>query len=203
MRRKQIVRFKIVLLAVLFCFVAGGWAVLFYQHERGVALPNRGDYVRLHILANSDSVEDQQLKLKVRDAVVAYITPYVKDVSDAKAAENIIASHKQEIITLARKTLLDNGADYPVAVQLGTFAFPVRSYGNLVLPAGDYQAVRILLGQAAGQNWWCVLFPPLCFIDGANKALAPLTSAKETVGQQGSAAPVPEVRWKIVEFFNK
>ncbi len=201
MRRKQFSRFKIMLLTVLFCFVAGGWSLLFYQQERGTSIPNRGDYVRLHILANSDSIEDQKLKLKVRDVVVAYMTPYVKDVRDAKEAENIIASHKEDIITLAKKTLIENGADYPVAVQLGTFQFPVRSYGSLVLPAGDYQAVRILLGQAAGQNWWCVLFPPLCFIDGANTALAPLTSSKESGQQERSA--VPEVRWKIAEIFNK
>lgn len=201
MRRKQFSRLKVTLLTVLFCFVAGGWSLLFYQQERGISIPNRGDYVRLHILANSDSIEDQKVKLKVRDVVVAYMTPYVKDVRDAKDAENIIANHKEDIIMLAKKTLVENGADYPVAVQLGTFQFPVRSYGSLILPAGEYQAVRILLGQAAGQNWWCVLFPPLCFIDGANTTLAPLTSSKESAQQERTAGP--EVRWKIAEIFNK
>lgn len=200
MRRKQISRCKIMLLTVLFCFVAGGWSFLFYQQESGVSISNRGDYVRLHILANSDSIEDQQLKLKVRDAVVAYLTPYVKDVSNANEANIIIVNHKEDIVALARKTLIENGADYPVDVQMGAFEFPARSYGNLLLPAGDYQAVRILLGQASGQNWWCVLFPPLCFIDGTSTTLAPLTSAKESVPQESRAA-VPEVRWKLVELF--
>ncbi|HWR43262.1 stage II sporulation protein R [Sporomusa sp.] len=192
---------KLMMLTLLFCFVAGGWSLLLYEDERGIPVtPNRGDYVRLHILANSDSTEDQQLKLKVRDAVIAYLTPYVKEVSDAQEANEIIASHQENIVMVARKILGENGANYSVAVQMGTFEFPVRSYGSLVLPAGEYQAVRILLGQAAGQNWWCVLFPPLCFIDGANTALAPLSFSKESEQQSAS---FPQVRWKIAELFNK
>lgn len=201
MRRIQLSKCKKILLAVLCCFIVSGWGLLLYQQAYGTSIPNRGDYVRLHILANSDSIEDQRVKLKVRDAVVTYMTPYVKDVHNAKEAENIIASHQQAIVSLAKETLVENGADYPVAIQMGTFAFPVRTYGSLVLPAGDYQAVRILLGQAAGQNWWCVLFPPLCFIDGSNTALAPLTSVKESGQQERPIAP--EVRWKIAEIFNK
>ncbi len=189
----------LLLLLLLFCFVAGGWALLLQQDERSATvMSNRGDYVRLHILANSDSIKDQQLKLKVRDAVIAYLTPYVKDISDAREANVIIASHQATIIEVATAVLRENGANYPVAVQMGTFEFPVRSYGSLVLPAGEYQAVRILLGQAAGQNWWCVLFPPLCFIDGANTALAPVSEAASTE-QQGNRTL--QIKWKIAELF--
>ena len=189
----------LLLLLLLFCFVAGGWALLLQQDERSsTVMSNRGDYVRLHILANSDSIKDQQLKLKVRDAVIAYLTPYVKDISDAREANVIIASHQATIIEVATAVLRENGANYPVAVQMGTFEFPVRSYGSLVLPAGEYQAVRILLGQAAGQNWWCVLFPPLCFIDGANTALAPVSEAASTE-QQGNRTL--QIKWKIAELF--
>lgn len=201
MRRNLSPWIKLLVLTVVFCFVAGGWSLLLCQKEKELSMtPDRGDYVRLHILANSDSSEDQQLKLKVRDAVIAYLTPYVKNVSGAQEAKEIISSHQENIVIVARKTLGENGADYPVAVQMGTFDFPVREYGSLVLPAGDYQAVRILLGQAAGQNWWCVLFPPLCFINGANTALAPLSSPKEADKQNPS---IPQVRWKIAELFNK
>ncbi|QDR80397.1 stage II sporulation protein R [Sporomusa termitida] len=190
---------KLTLLLLIFCFVAGGWSLLQQQEERGTAvMSSRGDYVRLHILANSDSIKDQRLKLKVRDAVITYLTPYVKDVSDVREANTIIANHQANIIMVAKKVVGENGANYPVAVQMGTFAFPVRSYGSLVLPAGEYQAVRILLGQAAGQNWWCVLFPPLCFIDGANTALAPVSEAK-AAEQKGN--PVPQIRWKLAELF--
>lgn len=201
MRRKLSNLSKLMLLVFVFCFIAGGWSMFCYQQEQGVPVtPNRADYVRLHILANSDNVEDQQLKLKVRDAVIAYLTPYVKDVNDAAQAKDIIASRQQEIIQVAKNTLNQNGSDYPVTVQMGNFEFPVRSYGNLVLPAGEYQAVRILIGQGTGQNWWCVLFPPLCFIDGAAAPVAPVT-AFATV-QEGTAK-TPQIRWKIAELFNK
>ncbi len=197
---RRILPIKLLLLMLLiFCFVAGGWALLLQQDERSATvMTNRGDYVRLHILANSDSIKDQQLKLKVRDAVIAYLTPFVKDVSDAGEANTIIANHQANIIMVANAVVSENGANYPVAVQMGTFEFPVRSYGSLVLPAGEYQAVRILLGQAAGQNWWCVLFPPLCFIDGANTALAPVSEAAATE-QQGNRTL--QIKWKIAELF--
>ena len=201
MRRKSLPRNKSILFAALVCFVVSGWSLLFYQQECGTAIPNRSDYVRLHILANSDSIEDQKLKLKVRDAVVAYVTPYVKDVQDAKEAENTISSHKEDIIRLAKHTLAESGANYGVDVQLGNFEFPVRSYGSLILPAGDYRAVRILLGDAAGQNWWCVLFPPLCFIDGSNASVAPMTASADAGSSEGT--PVPKIRWKVAEIFNK
>lgn len=199
MRKNLPVKFMVLLL--IFCFVGGGWGLLLQQEESGTAvMSKRGDYVRLHILANSDSIEDQQLKLKVRDAVIAYLTPYVQDLSNAGEANTIIASHQDNIVMIAKAVLGENGVNYPVAVQMGTFPFPDRTYGSLVLPAGEYQAVRILIGQAAGQNWWCVLFPPLCFIDGANTALAPVSELK-AAGQQGS--PAPQIRWKIAEWFRQ
>ncbi|MDF2572823.1 MAG: stage sporulation protein [Sporomusa sp.] len=201
MRRNLQSRLKLIILLLVFCFVAGGWSLLLWQEERGIPVtPNRGDYVRLHILANSDSIEDQQLKLKVRDAVIAYLTPYVTDVSGAQEAQEVINNHQENIAIVATKTLRESGANYPVAIQMGTFKFPDRQYGSLVLPAGDYQAVRILLGQAEGQNWWCVLFPPLCFIDGSNAGLAPLTSPK-AAGEQNTSDFL--FRWKIAELFNK
>ncbi|TWH48390.1 stage II sporulation protein R [Sporomusa sp. KB1] len=193
---------KRMLIILVVCFIAGGWSVLLYQQKHGVPVtPNSSDYVRLHILANSDSVQDQQLKLKVRDAVIAYLTPYVKDVTDAQAAKNIIANRQEELVLVAKNTLAENGVDYPVAIQIGSFEFPVRSYGSLVLPAGEYQAVRILLGEAAGQNWWCVLFPPLCFIDGTNTTLAPVTSSKEYTQQEDGDRPL-KICWKLAEIFN-
>lgn len=187
------------LVIAIFLFIAGGWGLLFYQEKQGTSIaPDRSNYVRLHILANSDSVQDQKVKLKVRDAVIAYLTPYVKDVADAQEAKKIIFCHQEEIVLVAQNCLTDNGFDYPVDIQIGSFAFPVRSYGELVLPEGEYQAVRILLGRAAGQNWWCVLFPPLCFIEGTNVVSNPSKAAQ----QQANNNP-PEIRWKLIEFFSK
>jgi stage II sporulation protein R len=178
-------------------FIASGWGLLFYQEKQGTPIvSDRSNYVRLHILANSDSVQDQNVKLKVRDAVIAYLTPHVKDVTDTQEAKNIIVSHREEIMLVAQKCLAANGADYPVDIQIGNFAFPVRSYGNLVLPEGEYQAVRILLGRAAGQNWWCVLFPPLCFVEGTTALASP-----SIANQQAEKNNSPEIRWRLAEIF--
>lgn len=189
---------KHILIILVICFVAGGWYLLLYQAGSDIAVISvKEQYVRLHILANSDSLQDQQVKLKVRDAVVAYLTPYVKDVGDAQTAKAIIADRQTEIVLLAQKIAAEHGAAYPATVEIGSFAFPVRTYGRLVLPAGDYQAVRILLGDGAGQNWWCVLFPPLCFIDGTTM---PGVAAAPCIQPDDEAKP-PEIRWKLAEFF--
>lgn len=178
-------------------FIAGGWGLLFYQEKQGTPIvSDRSNYVRLHILANSDSVQDQNVKLKVRDAVIAYLAPHVKDVTDTQAAKDIIASRQAEIIQVAQRCLQDNGFDYPVDIQIGNFEFPVKTYGNLVLPAGEYQAVRIRLGQAAGQNWWCVLFPPLCFVEGTTALASP-----SVANQQAEKNNPPEIRWRLAEIF--
>ncbi|MBP2635436.1 MAG: stage sporulation protein [Firmicutes bacterium] len=199
MEKKFTLWSKRMLAIAIVLFIAGGWGLLFYQEKQGTPITSdRSNYVRLHILANSDSVQDQKVKLKVRDAVIAYLTPHVKDVADAQEAKKIIFSHQEEIVLVAQNCLADNGFDYPVDIQIGSFAFPVRSYGDLVLPAGEYQAVRILLGNAAGQNWWCVLFPPLCFIEGTNVLASP---SKAT--QQPENNPPLEFRWKLAEIFLK
>lgn len=199
MEKKFTLWSKRMLVIAILLFIAGGWGLLFYQEKQGISITSdRSNYVRLHILANSDSVQDQKVKLKVRDAVIAYLTPHVKDVADAQEAKKIIFSHQEEIVLVAQNCLVDNGFDYPVDIQIGSFAFPVRSYGDLVLPAGEYQAVRILLGNGAGQNWWCVLFPPLCFIEGTNVLANPSNATQQQENNNS-----PELRWKLAEIFFK
>ncbi|BBB93250.1 stage II sporulation protein R [Methylomusa anaerophila] len=191
---------KIFLLGLLFLFVAGGWGMLaLYESRSTITTPNRNDYVRLHILANSDSLADQQMKLKVRDAVIAYLTPLVKNVKSAEDANSIILAHQGDIIKVAKQVVSVYDVEYPVTVQIGQFNFPVKSYGNLTLPAGQYQAVRILIGKAEGQNWWCVLFPPLCFIDGSKVATAPISGTSD---DNNDKQPKIEIRWKITELLS-
>ncbi|MGL5633696.1 MAG: stage II sporulation protein R [Sarcina sp.] len=121
--------------------------------------------IRFHVLANSDSTEDQNLKIKVRDAVIAYINPYLENSESIENSREILKSKEEEIIEIAKKVIKKEGYDYKVAVELGKSNFPVKTYGNVTLPQGEYEAFRILIGEAKGQNWWCVMFPPLCFID--------------------------------------
>lgn len=118
---------------------------------------------RFHVLANSDSEEDQSLKLMVRDAVLAFMAESASDsVSDTK---NWVYAHLEEIEKVAKDTVCKEGYQYPVKAKTEYCYFPDRKYGNVLFPKGYYEALRIEIGEAAGHNWWCVLYPSLCFMD--------------------------------------
>lgn len=171
MRKKLLWECSIVAIII---FITSGWFFLIYQGKENLPVScGKEDLIRLHVLANSDSIADQQLKLKVRDGIIAYLAPYLEQTTTKTAAEEIMFAHKDKLIQVAEQIILSNGADYPVDLQIGMFDFPIKSYGNLVLPAGKYEAVRVLIGKAQGKNWWCVLFPPLCFVDITNATAIP------------------------------
>lgn len=121
--------------------------------------------IRFHVIANSDSDEDQKLKLKVRDEIIKYISPKLKDSKNIEESRSILKDNDDEIIEIAKECIKKNGYDYNVNTTLGRENFPVKTYGNITLPQGNYEAYRVLIGKASGQNWWCVMFPPLCFVD--------------------------------------
>lgn len=121
---------------------------------------------RLHVIANSDSTEDQNLKYKVRDKILEYINTLIDVNSNSK--EEVINIVNQNIAILkqvAQNTVYENGFNYNVNISIGNFYFPTKYYGDISLPAGYYDALRVEIGNAKGQNWWCVMFPPLCFVD--------------------------------------
>lgn len=124
---------------------------------------DRRDCVRLHIIANSDGEADQQVKLKVRDAILKIARERLS-ASDACEAENGMILLGNELESEAERVLRENGMDYGASLYLGEFDFPDRTYGDEVYPAGKYRALRVVLGDGAGQNWWCVVFPPLCLV---------------------------------------
>lgn len=121
--------------------------------------------IRFHVIANSDSKSDQALKLKVRDKVLEYIQPKLKKSKSIEESRRIIKENDKQIIDIANKTIKDNGYSYPVKTTLSNENFPIKTYGNITLPQGKYEAYRIIIGEGRGQNWWCVMFPPLCFVD--------------------------------------
>jgi stage II sporulation protein R len=123
---------------------------------------------RLHIIANSDSTEDQNLKLKVRDEIIAYIKNLTNDCESKEEIISITSNNLNELASIAKETIIKNGYNYDVTVELGNFYFPTKYYGNISMPAGNYDAIRIKIGEANGQNWWCSLFPSLCFTDVSN-----------------------------------
>lgn len=126
--------------------------------------------VRFHVIANSDSSADQELKLAVRDEVLAYLRPELENVQDKETAAQIIQSRLPQIEDVAAGVLRSQGCSDQVKAYYGVFDFPARTYGDKTFPAGKYEALRVVLGAGEGKNWWCCLFPPLCYVDLTNTA---------------------------------
>lgn len=120
---------------------------------------------RLHVIANSNSSKDQNLKYLVRDNILKYMNSITKDVNDKNEIIKIISNNLNNFKQIAQDTVYENGFNYEVTVEIGNFDFPVKTYGDISFPPGNYDALRIKIGNASGENWWCVMFPPLCFID--------------------------------------
>ena len=133
---------------------------------------------RLHVIANSNSKEDQELKLKVRDELLSYMNIISKDSTNKQEAMKIANEHKKEFTQIAEKVIKENGYDYTVNIQVGKADFPTKYYGDITLPAGTYDALKVQIGDAKGQNWWCVMFPPLCFVD-VSTGIVPDNSKQE------------------------
>ena len=120
---------------------------------------------RLHVIANSDSDVDQNLKYIVRDHLLEYMNSLCADCSSKEQAIAIASEHVEDFKEIALNTIKDEGFDYSVNVSIGNFEFPTKHYGDISLPAGYYDALKVEIGEAKDQNWWCVMFPPLCFVD--------------------------------------
>ena len=118
---------------------------------------------RLHVIANSNTKEDQELKLKVRDSLLEYMNSICSNCSTKQEAISIAIDHTANFQKIAEQTITDNGYNYSVKINIDNFYFPTKNYGDISLPAGD--ALRVEIGEAKGENWWCVMFPSLCFID--------------------------------------
>lgn len=164
--------------------------------------------IRFHVRANSDSEYDQQLKLKVKDAVVNFMQPLLADSSSVAQSRQIIQNNLEQIVAKAKEVLQQEGADNEVTAYFETSYFPMKSYGDITFPPGEYEAFRIDIGKASGKNWWCVLYPPLCFVE-ATYGILPEES-KDTLKNvlteeeynMVSAKPV-KFRFKYLTFLNQ
>lgn len=121
--------------------------------------------VRFHVIANSDSADDQELKLKVKEAVVKYTEEVLKNSKSIDETKSILLLETDNILNICNQVILENGYNYSVTAELSNTYFPTKSYGQYTFPPGYYEAYQIKIGEAKGRNWWCVLYPPLCFID--------------------------------------
>lgn len=135
--------------------------------------------IRFHVIANSDTEEDQNLKLKLRDKVIEYYYPLLNNSKSIEESRKIILDNKSKVEELARNFIKENGYSYSITSELSHENFPEKQYGNIVLPQGNYEAYRIIIGNGEGHNWWCVMFPPLCFIDVTKGEVEEEESKKE------------------------
>lgn len=129
------------------------------------------EIIRFHVIANSNTDEDQALKLKVRDKVIEFVSNSLKGSNSLEESRKFIIENKSNIESIAKSVIIENGYDYNVTSSLSRENFPDKIYGDVVFPQGEYEAYRILIGEAKGENWWCVMFPPLCFVDGTKDAI--------------------------------
>ncbi len=164
---------------------------------------------RLHVIANSDSNVDQELKYKVKDSLINYMNSISINSNSKQDVIEIAKNNLDNFKKIAEKVILENDFDYPVSVEIGNFGFPTKVYGDITFPAGYYDALRVKIGQSSGQNWWCVMFPPLCFVD-VTSGVVPEESkenleknlTEEEFNIISENNPVSGFKFKIVEIFN-
>ena len=139
-----------------------------YSYVQAISSDLKNSVFRLHVIANSDSEEDQNLKYKVRDNLLNYMNEQCSNCFSKYEAISIAQNHINDFEQIAKDTIKSEGYSYDVDVQIGEFQFPTKKYGNINFPAGIYDALKVKIGNAEGHNWWCVMFPPLCFVDISN-----------------------------------
>ncbi len=163
--------------------------------------------IRFHVIANSDTDEDQKLKLKVRDEVLNYLYPYMSESKCLCETRDILNNNLNAVEEIADKVIKQNNYDYDVQVFLKRMNFPQKEYGNLILPQGNYEAFEIVIGSGRGHNWWCVMFPPLCFVD-ESYAVVEYDKTKESIKSDNNQKEEKEdnnkieYKFKILEIFN-
>ena len=150
------------LLVILLCAYI---LVCAYSYVQAVSSDLQNSVFRLHVIANSDSQEDQNLKYIVRDNLLEYMNKICKDTSSKEEAIEIAKLNENNFKQIALDTIQQQGYNYDVNVEIGEFEFPTKVYGDISFPAGMYDALKVEIGNAQGHNWWCVMFPPLCFVD--------------------------------------
>ena len=179
-----------------------------YSYASSISSDLSKSVFRLHVIANSDSDEDQSLKLQVRDKLLDYMNSITANVSSKDDAIKIAQDHQKDFQIIAEQTILDKGYSYPVTVEIGNYEFPTKHYGDITLPSGYYDALRVKIGDACGHNWWCVMFPPLCFVD-VTSGIVPESSKdqlKENMSSEDYSIisndnSLTELKFKIVELF--
>ena len=181
-----------------------------YSYVNAVSNNLADSVFRLHVIANSDSKEDQELKYKVRDSLIEYMNTLTNDMNSKEEVIEIAKAHLEDFKEIAQNVVKENGYNYDVNVEIGNFSFPTKTYGDISFPAGFYDALKVEIGKAEGQNWWCVMFPPLCFVD-VTSGVVPEESKEnleENLGDEEYELisdtendSILNVKFKIIELF--
>lgn len=208
---KKKLNFILILTILIFIYIV----LLSFNYSQAISYNLSDSVFRLHIIANSDSSADQELKLKVRDNIIEYMNTLTSSSSDKKDVISIVNNHLDSFKEIALNTIKENGYNYDVNIEIGNFHFPTKSYGDISFPAGNYDALKIEIGDAIGQNWWCVLFPPLCFVnsstgvvpdDSKNTLKENINSESYEIISEGNNSndntSAIKIKFKIIEFFN-
>jgi stage II sporulation protein R len=197
----------LLLLFILTVCGFASWAIkASAMHDRDLQKGIAQEIIRFHVIANSDSDADQSLKLTVKDTLVKNLTPLLQTAASIAEARSLLASELDYIEGLAEDTIRKNGYDYPVTVSLENCYFPLKVYGDYTFPPGYYEALRVKIGEAEGKNWWCVMFPPLCFVDetysivdeSSGKKLKYLLTEEEYDTLSNKKTPV-KIKFKLFE----
>ncbi len=195
-------KFLLVSVAMVLSLYLAGSFVFFYASAGNV----RGNVVRLHVIANSDSLKDQEVKLKVRDALLSKNNEMLSGKVNKDNALQYFKSSQKELVKTANETLRANNCNYNADIVLGTEYYTTRQYGELTFPAGEYMSLRVVLGEGKGKNWWCVMFPPLCIpvageiVADENKTADILTpGGEEIVSSNGKYV----IKFKLLEFYEE
>ena len=181
MRNEQKIKLRLTILIMCFLVIISMMTISINgetKEKENLSEDYKDKLIRFHVLANSNSDEDQELKLKVRDAIINYLKPKLINSNSINESENIIKNEYDNLEKIARDIIVENGYNYEVKVGIDYSTFPTKQYSSIVLPAGEYKALRIIIGEGKGKNWWCVMFPPLCFVDEENGVIDKSTDDK-------------------------
>lgn len=181
-----------------------------YSYVYSVSSNLANNVFRLHVIANSNSEEDQLLKYKVRDNLINYMNTLCENCKSKQEVIDISRQNISNFKTIAEQTVVSEGFNYDVNVQIGNYSFPTKTYGDLSFPSGYYDALRIEIGDASGQNWWCMLYPSLCFVDmtsgiipdESRDDLKTSLSEEEYNLISNTDNEYYNFKFKIIEFFN-
>ena len=176
------------------------------SYTKAVCTDIANNVFRLHVIANSDSEEDQNLKYIVRDSILSYVNGILENINNKEDVALTINNHIDEIKNIAQQAVYNEGFTYDVEIEVGNFKFPTKTYGNISFPPGLYDALRVKIGNASGKNWWCVMFPPLCFVDVSSgivpedsKELMESNLSSEDYALVSSSKNTTKIKFKVVE----